>query len=113
MITTNPFNPVERQNKLNAPSSPQAKRKNIDFALYPTPDYLRKDSNNVALSPQTHFYAQKQGSGKSIDVSNEREMGLELMIREVSDRVIKMSHKLAQHESILIKMTENSIESNK
>lgn len=34
-------------------------------------------------------------------------------MRELSDRVGRLAQKLAQHEGVLIKMTENSIESNK
>ncbi len=114
MISTNPFNSADRQNKIVSPSSPQTKRKNIDFNLYPNTDHLHKvNNNNIALSPQTHLYNQKLGSGKSIEVSTERELSLEMMIRDVSDRMIKMNQKLAQHESILIKITENSIENNK
>ena len=67
----------------------------------------------MALSPNSHYYSQKQLQTKPIDQQVEREVILEGVMRQLSDRVIKMSQKLGQHEAILIKITENSIENNK
>jgi hypothetical protein len=52
--------------------------------------------------------------GKAVEVSSsEKEHSLEGVVRELSDRVGRLAQKLAQHEGVLIKITENSIESNK
>lgn len=103
MINPNIYNASERSPKLGAPTSPQTKRKNIDFAVHsplPTPnstaEYSRKDSNNVALSPNTHYYP-KQPQIKPLDQSVEREVNLEGVVRDLSDRLIKMSQKIGQH----------------
>jgi hypothetical protein len=65
------------------------------------------------MSPQHIYYPQKIANVKPLDASIEKEHSLENMIRDLSDRVIKISQKIGHHESILIKITENSIENNK
>ena len=71
MISPNHFNPESRNNKNIHPSSPNLKRKNVDYTLQnpintQMQDYTRKDINNNvvnhsgnALSPSSHYYNQK------------------------------------------------------
>lgn len=113
MLNSHVFNTGERSPKGLAPYSPQAKRKNLDFTVHtplPTPvtDYPRKEASNGAQSPHGHYYPQKLQPA-SFDASTERDRNLEVLICDLSERVKKISQKLGQHETILIKMTENSI----
>ena len=65
------------------------------------------------LSPQHYYPQQKAPQNKPVEPSSEKEASLESAVRELGERVAKIAQKLGQHESILIRMTENSIESNK
>lgn len=65
------------------------------------------------LSPQHYYPQQKAQQSKPIEINSEKEASLENAMRELGERVAKIAQKLGQHESILIRITENSIESNK
>lgn len=110
MISSNLFNAGDRSPKGITPCSPNSKRKNLEYPLHsPIPtasnEYSRKET--TPLSPQPYYK-----HPKGIDLSSS-ELNLESVVRDLSDRMAKMSQKLGQHEAILIKITENSVESNK
>ena len=95
MINTNYISP-DRSNKI-MPSSPQARRKHPDFhnsPNQPLPNAI--EQRKEPQSPQ-HYYPQKMHSSKPLDASVEKEMNLESVVRELSDRVMRLTQKLGQH----------------
>lgn len=76
MINPNLYSSPDRNNKLLAPSSPVARRKNIEFSNNPqlpnitnTNEYSRKEVNIGQTSPQHHYYTEKVTNGKPLDAS--------------------------------------------
>jgi hypothetical protein len=111
MLSPSLFSSNDRTHKHLSPTTPAHKRKNVDYALSPTNHEYRKDVNQLPLSPQPHYYP--KNPEKSATYSRESDAQLEMMMRELNERVAKMSNKLSQHEAILLKMSESSLESNK
>lgn len=113
MINPNLYSPQDRNNKLVAQNSPQARKKN-DFGNSvqlggPNTGEFRKEATLAQLSPQHYYPQQKIAQNKPIEANGEKEANLENAMRELSERVAKIAQKLGQHENILIRMTENSI----
>jgi hypothetical protein len=90
MINNNVYTTPERSPKIVGASSPQPRRKNIDYANNTpitnasTNDYSRKEPNSMPLSPHPHFYPQKLLNGKSIELPHDKDHNLEGMFRELS-----------------------------
>ena len=92
MINQNVYTSPDRSNKLVAPNSPQARRKNGDFPgslQVGGMEHPRKESSNPQLSPQ-HIYYPKPQSARGMDASMEKDVNMEGIIRELSDKVIKL-----------------------
>jgi len=107
MISPNPFSNDRTPKHLN-PSTPNHKRKNIEYPLSPTTNHeYRKDNNQLPLSPQPYCY--HKNPEKSLTFSRDSDAQLEMMLRELNEKITKMGQKLNQHDSILLKMSESSL----
>ena len=102
--------------KQHAPTSPRHRRHLPDNSPYapstPTP---KKEGNSASGIGQSlgHHAPQHPSRPAGSDQSGEVQAVWESVARELGERVGKLAQKIGQHEAVLLRLTQNSLETNK